>query len=261
VNNDMSSNWKSPRREFLKTFTLLTASSVLAGRNWIATVLAQVGPSAAQGGVLRVKISDYPALQQVNGSVRIGTSTLVPSGGIPGCSGPAGLFYPVIINRGAGNVFYALSAECTHAGCTVPVYSSATLSMRCPGHGSQYAIDGSVIVGPATFPLISYNARFDGTDTLTVENPDWSIELTTLGVQPGSGGRFSLRFIAFRNIEYEVRFRDTLSGGDGPVNFSLTPTGPADQTFLSGIDDFVVVYVDRVATTGFYSIAMRTREV
>ncbi len=69
----MSSNLKAPRREFLKTFTLLTASSTLFGKSWVATVVAQTTPG---GGLLRLKLSDYPPLQQNGGSVRIGTSAL-----------------------------------------------------------------------------------------------------------------------------------------------------------------------------------------
>ncbi len=252
----MSESPRSCRREFIKTLTLLSATSTLLGKTWITNVLAQQMPD----GVLRLKLSDFPALQTDFGSVRIATSALVPSGGIPGCTRPAGLFYPVIINRGPGGVFYAFSAECTHEGCTVPAYDSAIGSMRCPGHGSRFAIDGSVIVGPALSPLISYTVRLDEAGTLAVESLDWSFYLTTLGVPSGAGDRFALNFVAFTDIEYEVRFRETLDSSDRPVNFALTTGGPADRTFLLGTGEFVTVYVDRVAPTGFYSISMRIRE-
>lgn len=256
----MSSVDRPSRREILKTFTLLTASSVLLGRNWVATVLAQVVPT--QGGVLRIRISDYPALQQANGSVRIGTSALAGTGM---CPRSQGLFAPVLINRGAGDQFFALDSSCSHEGCVVPVYSAGLGYSQCPNHGSRYTIDGTSIRGPLggppIAPLVSFTTRFDGVDTLTVENPDWSIELTTLGVQSGAGGRLSLRFIAFANIQYEVRYRDSLGASDNPVNFALTPGGPADQSVLPGVNDFVTVYVDRAGPAGFYSIAMRTQEV
>jgi len=249
---------KQSRREVIKTFTLLTASSALLGRNWVATVLAQVGPSATTGGVMKLKISDYPPLKQINGSVRIGTSLLQ---GPSSCLGPRGLFPPVLINRGPDNQFYALKADCTHAGCTVPVYNSGLGYSQCPHEGSRFGIDGRLLRGPAGFPLYALVASFDGADSLTVENQDWSIELTTLGVLQGASGRFSLRFLAFRNIEYEVHFREPLSGSDSTVNFSLTPGGPADQNFLWGTDDFETVYVERQGPSGFYQIAMKVSEV
>jgi glycine/D-amino acid oxidase-like deaminating enzyme/nitrite reductase/ring-hydroxylating ferredoxin subunit len=46
-----------------------------------------------------------------------------------------------------GNV-HAVSATCTHLGCTVG-FNAAEASWDCPCHGSRFAIDGTVIQGPA----------------------------------------------------------------------------------------------------------------
>ncbi|HTR49246.1 MAG TPA: Rieske (2Fe-2S) protein [Kofleriaceae bacterium] len=62
----------------------------------------------------------------------------------------------------------ALSAICTHAGCSMN-FNTKTQQIDCPCHGSVFGEDGSVIHGPASRPLAVYTASLDtSTNTITI---------------------------------------------------------------------------------------------
>jgi cytochrome b6-f complex iron-sulfur subunit len=71
----------------------------------------------------------------------------------------------LVINTGS-NAFVALTSICTHQGCTVG-YDSAATNIKCPCHGSVYALTGSVITGPAPSGLQSYPVSKSG-NVLTI---------------------------------------------------------------------------------------------
>jgi Rieske Fe-S protein len=69
------------------------------------------------------------------------------------------------VMRASESEFRALSAICTHLGCTVEW--DGTAQFDCPCHGSQYDATGAVMKGPATKPLHAFTPELAG-DQLTI---------------------------------------------------------------------------------------------
>ena len=75
----------------------------------------------------------------------------------------------VIVIRASSTVFDALSATCTHAGCTVG-YDSRAAIILCPCHGGTYdPSTGAVTGGPPPSGLTKYTATLSG-NILTVHS-------------------------------------------------------------------------------------------
>jgi glycine/D-amino acid oxidase-like deaminating enzyme/nitrite reductase/ring-hydroxylating ferredoxin subunit len=58
----------------------------------------------------------------------------------------------VAVSRDEDGRTHAVSARCTHLGCIL-AWNSAERSWDCPCHGSRFARDGAVLMGPAVNPL------------------------------------------------------------------------------------------------------------
>ena len=56
------------------------------------------------------------------------------------------------VARDEQGIVHTVSAACTHMGCTV-AFNAAEQTWDCPCHGSRFAVDGSVIHGPAVTAL------------------------------------------------------------------------------------------------------------
>jgi Rieske Fe-S protein len=67
----------------------------------------------------------------------------------------------VVVTQPKSGEFKCFTAVCSHQGCIVANVSDGTINCDC--HGSQYSIeDGSVVTGPATFPLAEEKITVSG---------------------------------------------------------------------------------------------------
>ena len=247
------------RRRFIKSFACATAYSSLLGKAWTQVLAAEVGlASTGTTGILRINLGNFPALLSESGSVRLAINPLRRD------LLPDGQFYPVIINRGPNNVFYALNSRCTHESCTVDPMDAASNRMTCPCHGSVFGIDGRRLVGPALTALSRYTLTFDGQETLAIQIPGLGYSVTGSSVQTiGTGTpRFRLDFRALRNVSYEILFRESLDREPAPVPFSSRANGAADQTAFTAVSNATAsLFVERTSEAGFYTVAVRLTEI
>jgi Rieske Fe-S protein len=107
--------------------------------------------------------SSAPPLATINGSVANGAVTVTVDAASPLAStGSAALVQssagPMLVSRTAQDTFTALTAICTHEGCTITGFASPLYV--CPCHGSQYNVSGGVVMGPANNPLRQFTTRF-----------------------------------------------------------------------------------------------------
>ena len=243
------------RRRLVRHFVAGTAGSTLLGRQWVSTLMADCQPVRAGAGILRVKLSEYPALQTDGGAVRLALNPFVDT------NQSVTPFYPVLVNRAAAGQFHALSSRCTHQGCVVGGYDSFSESCVCPCHGSVFAIDGRRISGPASGALTKYPVWFDGVDLLCIEIPSLGFSITSVTAEDTVGARLRLQFPTKRNVRYELRFRESVSDPGIVVPFAKAPDGPMTETVVSTTgNSTVTLYVDRTSATGFYGVAIQVTE-
>lgn len=112
---------------------------------------------ATLDGPVDVALSDYPELSEVGGVATIPTSA-------------TDFAFPIFVVRMADDTYLAYSSECTHFGCEVELLSFGQ-GYRCPCHGSEFDIDGSVTSGPAKQDLIQFDVTV-ANDTLTMSPRD-----------------------------------------------------------------------------------------
>ncbi len=63
---------------------------------------------------------------------------------------------------------YALTAICTHLGCT-PIWHGSEARFKCPCHGSNFVLYGTNVAGPAPVPLYRPTLELDLGGNLVID--------------------------------------------------------------------------------------------
>jgi len=70
--------------------------------------------------------------------------------------------HPIMLIETKSGQVKALSARCTHLGCTVQYAPEQGGYLRCNCHGSRFDLNGNNVSGPAPRPLPHYKVTLEG---------------------------------------------------------------------------------------------------
>ena len=125
----------------------ILCSNLLLSTAWMSGVScmkrlhlsAELIPSAeGNEGLLSIQPSDYPALSQSGGSIRLGFNPIRSN------HQPDGTLQPLLINRLEDGTLKAMSAECPHGSCAVRLQRGSQPHV-CPCHASRFRLDGASV--------------------------------------------------------------------------------------------------------------------
>lgn len=119
----------------------LFAGLALSACGGVTMEVADAGTRPSGEGWTEFLLADFPSLTEPGGSAVI--------------SRPDALLDVWVLHR-ADDSFAAVWRVCTHGACDVEVRTNE--QFECPCHGSVFAIDGTVVRGPATRPLRRFEA-------------------------------------------------------------------------------------------------------
>jgi Rieske Fe-S protein len=144
------------RREFCAEAASMLAAGVLAGCGGSPSSPSSNTPqlttmaSTVSGRTISLTVDAASPLASVGSAVQVQTSL--------------GTF---LVSRTSQDAFTALTAVCTHEGCTITGFEASRYV--CPCHGSTYSTAGAVLMGPAPRSLQQYATQFaNGVVTFSV---------------------------------------------------------------------------------------------
>ena len=152
--------------------TILLTSLAATG---VAPILLYLWPAPPKGQKktpLKVSLSK-PASDLQNGEAiqffapkTPNSAFIMADGG--GDNAPGDLAFGGFLVKDQSGDVQALAINCSHLGCSVALNQSAQ-SFDCPCHGSRFHLDGSVLHGPAAYPLSHLKWQQDGSDPNTIQ--------------------------------------------------------------------------------------------
>jgi Rieske Fe-S protein len=131
-----------------------TASTATAGPDTGAPCEPVLPGTAAEGWV-EIPLSDYPALDHIGGQAAVDVDHA---------------YLHLLIARTGEDCWVGTWRVCTHGACEV-LWDAIAGEVVCPCHQSRFAADGSVLQGPATEDLATYDVGRIG-DALWVRRRD-----------------------------------------------------------------------------------------
>jgi nitrite reductase/ring-hydroxylating ferredoxin subunit/uncharacterized membrane protein len=143
---------RADRRGIARVASLFGYALVAAG--------GYLGGELAFGQQLGVRHTAEP-LEPPEDFVRVAAAADVPADGVVRVAANG---IPLLVAR-TNDGIRAVSAVCTHRGAPLADGKRERDCIRCPWHGSLFALDGGAVIdGPATFPLDPFETRISDDD-------------------------------------------------------------------------------------------------
>jgi len=149
----------------------LLTSTVLTGLAPILIFLWPAPPKGQKKGPVKISLAKPVTELQAGDAVKFDAPTspnsafVMEDGGGDNAAGDLA-FSGFVVKDSAGKV-NVLAINCSHLGCSVALNSDAK-TFDCPCHGSRFNLDGTVLHGPAAYPLSHLKWEQDSSDPNTI---------------------------------------------------------------------------------------------
>lgn len=80
--------------------------------------------------------------------------------------------FPIYLRKANDGAYTAVSLRCTHRGCQPDPEADR---LTCPCHGSEFAFDGRVLMGPADRPLARHEVEIQNDALLILTSDDGGV--------------------------------------------------------------------------------------
>lgn len=149
----------------------LLTSTVVTGLAPILVFLWPAPPKGQKKAPIKVSLSKATSDIQNGEAVQFyapktpNSAFVMTDGGGDNAGGD--LAFGGFLVKDASGTLNALAINCSHLGCSVALNAPAG-SFDCPCHGSRFHLDGTVLHGPAAYPLSHLKWQQDATDPNTI---------------------------------------------------------------------------------------------